>query len=175
MADDIRDSLKLISDTLNAHRSESEKREKRMFDEVNKISIGVRKAQETADKAVAMALDASRAAVRASDAGEGNDHAIFAEMGSLKVVLNEANTKLTGHIESTAKLADKIEETQKHVEEEQRKEKRARRAWRVAQPTIIAALTVLANQIIAPGATVRNAVAGSASTTPTVITVDAGK
>lgn len=136
MEADIKQALSEIRNELKAHANASIDRQQMVIDEINKLSGSVREAHTKADNALAEVLLVKTATSRASLDLEGTDHSILAELNSVKGILKE---------------------TQTHIAEEQKKEKRARRAWRVAQPTIIAALTVLANQLIAPANALQSA------------------
>ncbi len=147
--DEIKKTLIEIKQDISQHRSDSRIRDLRLTEHVNKLSIDVKRAQETADKAHAMALDARHAAHRVSESSEGADHSIFAELGSLKVVIGE-------HTVEMQKNAKDREERLAQLAEEKKLDKRARAAWRIATPTIVAAITVIANQVIAPSRMVQD-------------------
>lgn len=151
MEADIKQALVTIRDEIKQHRDESNKRQKLLFDEINKLSKTLDAVNDKADAAMSEALSAKTTANRASIDLEGADHSILAELNSVKKL-----------------MAD----TQAHIENEQKKERRARRAWRIAQPTIIAALTVLANQLMVP----KSVDASSAQQKAPIVNVgDAGK
>lgn len=144
---ELKKSLTEIHAKLDQFRSDSVIREKRVSDRLEQINMNVRKAQETADKAHAIALDAKHAAHRASESSEGTDHTIFAELGSLKVVLNETTTAITKLKEEMPSAEDRAKERKSDM--------RSRKFWRVAQPAILTILVALSNMLLIPRAPVR--------------------
>lgn len=133
MSDSILNEIKALRDDLGRHSAESRERETRIVNRVNEVAVLAQKAFDRAEEAHAKAgvahskaLDAARSAGQVSIDAEGNDHNIFAELGSLKVVLAEH----TGKLEAQKKIDAK-----------------ARRFWRLAQPAIIAAVLAILNYI----------------------------
>jgi len=131
--DKILDEIKALRDDLGRHSAESRERETRIVNRVNEVAVLAQKAFDRAEAAHAhaslahsKALDAARSAGQVSIDAEGNDHNIFAELGSLKVVLAEHTSKL---------------EAQKKIDA------KARRFWRLAQPALIAAVLAILNYI----------------------------
>lgn len=133
MSEQVLNELKALRDDLGRHSAESRERETRIVNRVNEVAVLAQKAFDRAEEAHAhaavahsKALDAARSAGQVSIDAEGNDHNIFAELGSLKVVLAEHTSKL---------------EAQKKIDA------RARKFWRFAQPTIIAAVLAILNYL----------------------------
>mgnify|MGYP001482830274 CR=1 FL=1 len=165
MESEILKKLASLDSKLDTHSSASEARERRseqrdraVVAKVEALAGEVRKAQETADRAHAVALEAKHAAGAASISSEGNDHNLFAELGSLKVVLAEHTDKI-GKVESAKKEQAKLDA-------------KARKFWRVASPAIIALVLAILNRLtfmLAPPAP------ATAETPVKVVTVDAGK
>lgn len=124
---DILKKLQQVEDnSITRHRSTAA--------QLEKLSGDVREVKAVADLAQAMALEAKHAAGRVSIDAEGNDSHIFAEIGSLKVVLGE-------HTEAL-KAAKKQEIDQSKVDA------RARRFWRLAQPAIIVVALAVLNKLM---------------------------
>lgn len=134
MDEDIKKTLLDISNQLAQHRADSRARDLRLTDRIEKVDQNVKKAQEKADLAHAVALEAKHAANRASDTAEGGDHSIFAELGSLKVVLDEHTAALKAEKDNR--------------EKEKKLDNRARKQWRLATPTIVAVVVVLSQQLV---------------------------
>lgn len=134
-------ALASIDAKLEAHSEASEKRDKLMVDKINEVAVLARKANDKADLAHSVALTAKQAASRASIDAEGADHNIFAELGSLKVVMSE-------HTQTLKAASVKLEEAEQERERQKKMDAKARRFWRVAQPTIIAAVLAALNQIV---------------------------
>ena len=165
---DIAKQLELITSKLDAQTQEakaqekrSEYREKTIIEKVESLAGDVRKAQETADRAHAVALDAKHRAGQVSIDSEGTEHNLFAEMGSLKVVLNEH--------------AEEIKRSKSEKANQAKIEAKARKFWRLASPALIALVLAILNRL-----TFMLAPPGPADpiirTLPvTVITSDAGK
>lgn len=141
---DILRKLDGISTTLATHSQESKEREKRIINHVNtKISAVealVKKAEEKADRAHAAALEAKQHAGNISIDAEGNDHSIFAELGSLKAVLGDTNNRLL--------TQEKIEKQRKEdAAKERKRDIASRKRWRALSAVAIPALTVLGQKI----------------------------
>lgn len=141
---DILRKLDGISTTLATHSQESKDREKRIINHVNtKISAVealVKKAEEKADRAHAAALEAKQHAGNISIDAEGNDHSIFAELGSLKAVLGDTNNRLL--------TQEKIEKQRKEdAAKERKRDIASRKRWRALSAVAIPALTVLGQKI----------------------------
>jgi hypothetical protein len=130
---EVLEEVRALRTDLQRHSNESRDRETRIVNRVNELAVLAQKALDKAEAAHAHAslahseaLDAKRSAGQVSIDAEGNDHNIFAELGSLKVVLAEHTNKL---------------EAQKKIDA------KARRFWRLAQPALIAAVLAILNYI----------------------------
>lgn len=155
--EELRNEINSLREEIVKARLDSAEREKRIFTEVQRIGKEMKTIAEKADIAHATALEAKQAANRASVDAEGSDHNIYAELGSLKVSLNETSKRL--------------ESTEKQLDKEKEEYRKAKKKWRIIQPTLFAALTVLANQIIAPGSIAKVQQSGPVS----IPVIDSGK
>ena len=132
MDEEIKGMLSAIQGDLKRHAQESRDRETRLVNRVEEVAAIARRAESKADLAHAAALQAKRDAGQVSIDAEGNDHNLFAELGSLKVVMAE-HTKALG--------------VQKEEQDKQKKmDAKARKFWRLAQPALIAAVLAALNQ-----------------------------
>ena len=144
-SDAILKKLTTLDAKLDNHSQASIDREKRMFQKVESLASEVRKAQETADKAHAVALEAKHAAGAVSIDSEGNTNNLMAELGSLKVVLGEH--------------AGKLAETEKAKAGQAKLDAKARKFWRLASPALIALVLAILNRLtfmLAPPSPVPN-------------------
>lgn len=163
--DEVINLLHSLSEKFDEHSKASQLREQRTLQRIDSFERDVRKRLEDAARIAQRALDtatdahetarhAKHAAGQASISAEGNDHTIFAELGSMKVVMNDVVAKVeksTEAIERTqgqlADHADKLKEHDDARKTERRKDLISRRTWRAAQTALIPLAVAAMNRL----------------------------
>lgn len=117
-------SLRDLASKLDGHREESRQRHISVTEELSRVAISARRAQETAERAERKAEAANRTSMH----GEGDKELVLSEMVKLKKEMADAFAL------------------------EAKKDRDSRRRWRGASAVLLPALVVIAQRLTTPSA-----------------------